>query len=105
MVHIRCQNVHIKNGRKIKCDKILLSIPQWILSGLKIKEGDDDGKLVLLCKYCSVGRFIEIKYIDGKLTFNTLIGKPDIGKEHKFQKVISISETEIVEESNGEKIQ
>jgi hypothetical protein len=75
-----------------------------VLTQLKFLEGDPDGKIILRCPSCHGDfRFVEIKYTDGKLTFETINEKPDLGKVIEFENVVICSEAGIVGGKNGKK--
>jgi hypothetical protein len=82
-----------------RCNRFLATIPSWIFTQLKALEGDPEGKIILRCPSChGESRFVEIKYTDGKLTFETINGKPELGKPIEFEEVIICSEAALVEE-------
>ena len=101
---LRCQNVwRNKEDEDIVCGHILASLPGWVLAQLKLLEGDSEGKLIVFCRSCKASRFAEIKYVDGKLTFEALMEKPDFGVPLEFGTVINVSEAPIVEIENDRK--
>ena len=94
---LKCRNVYKnKEGKDTVCNHILASLPGWVLSQLRLLEGDSEGKLVFFCRSCKASRFAEIKYVDGKLTFEALLERPDFGKPLEFQEIINISEAPII---------
>jgi hypothetical protein len=97
MVKITCQNSRLKNEGPEKCDKFLVSVPEWVLSGLKMLEGEPEGVIVVQCQSCRSARFAEIKYVKGKLAFISVIKKPELGEKHKFKIVEACSEAPLIE--------
>lgn len=99
MKKIVCQNHRLDNEKgSIKCKRSEVSIPDVFLAILKAMEGDPEGKIIIKCHSCRSAPFYEVKYENGKLVFESLIGSPDCGEVLKFDKINSMSESPIVED-------
>jgi hypothetical protein len=94
---LRCKNTYVnKEGKQVTCNHVLASLPGWVLGMLRNLEGDPEGKLVFFCRSCKASRFAEIKFVDGKLTFEALLERPDFGKPLEFGEIVNVSEAPII---------
>ncbi len=105
MLSLRCQNIRLKPPRrptetnameKRKCFRQLITISDAVLTVLKTLEGDPEGKIIVHCPSCHHGNFAEIKYRDGKLTYESMTSVPDLGRAVKFESVIIFSPINLV---------
>jgi hypothetical protein len=100
MVKICCQNKRVQpNKGPDKCDRFLISLPNWVLSALKTLEGEEEGKIILKCHSCRGDSFVEIKFINGEISFVAVEGMPNLGEKLKFKNVDARSEAPLIEEA------
>jgi hypothetical protein len=104
MRQITCQNTHISLGYgQYKCDRFLVGLPDWILTQLKLMEGDPEGKIIVRCPKChGATRFAEIKYINGKLTFQILTDKIYLGEKVVFDDSLICAQAGLIGGEDGE---
>lgn len=96
MNKINCQNNRQTPRGPMKCNKFLLSLPDCVLSLLKSLEGEDEAKIIVNCSSCRTVRFAEIKYVNGKLTFQSIPDKPELGNKILFKNRDVSSEAPLV---------
>ena len=94
---LKCQNKRFKPQHD-KCYRFLVSLPECMISLLKTLEGDPDGRIIVHCHSCRNGNFSEIKFVNGKLTFNSLKEHPDLGEPLDFESDKIFSEISLVKE-------
>ena len=97
MRSIKCQNERVGYKGKTSCNYELLSLPEWILTQLKLMEGDPEGKIVVHCHWCRGTRWAEIKYENGKLVFKSLKERPLLGEPAMFEDLSITSQSGLVE--------
>jgi hypothetical protein len=74
MIQVRCKNKRFDNaGQLRRCNRFLVCLPNSILAVLKTN-GD---KILMRCPSCTSNRFSELKYVKGKLTFES-VKSPDL---------------------------
>lgn len=96
---LHCANERMGSHGKEKCDRILISIPDWIITQLKLLEGDPEARIILRCPSCpSAGRFSKISFVDGKLAFQTITEELDLGKRLDYEDVSICSEAGLLED-------
>jgi hypothetical protein len=96
MNKISCQN-NRQASRYKKCNKFLLSVPDCVLSLLKSLEGEEEAKIIVNCSSCRAVRFAEILYVNGELTFRSIVDKPDLGTKILFKNRDVCSEAPLIE--------
>lgn len=100
---IRCQNEsRDREGKPIKCNHIVLSIPDWLMVVLKDMEGHKEACVRYFCHWCKGSKCNEIRFVNGKLAFRTVKLQDDIGKEAKFEDVQACSEATLTQEGYTE---
>jgi hypothetical protein len=102
MKQVRCQNHRQHFSGDKSCGKFLVSIPDCILSALKVLEGEEEGKIIVQCGSCRSVRFAEIKYVGGELTWESVVEKPNLGEKLKFKNISFASEAPLIGVEGGE---
>ena len=99
---LNCPNEYVnRDGQQVKCNHVLIVLPDWILTNLKLMEGDEEGIIKIHCSGCKGSKFGEIKYVGGELTYEALLFKPDLGVATKFQNELKCTEALLVEDLNA----
>lgn len=68
------------------CNSILTSLPNWILEGLRERQGRKDGFLLVRCHQCRNVKYGRIEYKNGRLSFTAVNSDyPNLGTDKPFE--------------------
>ena len=82
------------DGNPVMCGRFVVSIPDVMITILKSMQGDPDARLILRCPSCGKdkGRFSEVLFVNGKLTFRTMEERPSLGEVMEFEDIYVMAE-------------